>query len=199
MVKSGTITDGVRGDVPDGQSKRRVGAHRTGASASDIILALGEASMGKTYNGVGYLTGRRLTFHSGAVRQTVRVDDDSRTTYSYLDKDGKHHMTGIGGIRAREVLDSRGNPTVEAEVLLMNGAIGRAIVPSGASTGEHEAVELRDGDPQRFMGKGVLKAVESVNGEIADALADLDASDQRGIDAKMIELDGTENKGRLGA
>jgi enolase len=155
--------------------------------------------MGKTYNGVGYLTGRRLTFHSGAVRQTVRVDDDSRTTYSYLDKDGKHHMTGIGGIRAREVLDSRGNPTVEAEVLLMNGAIGRAIVPSGASTGEHEAVELRDGDPQRFMGKGVLKAVENVNGEIADALGNLNATDQRGVDAKLIELDGTPNKERLGA
>jgi enolase len=108
-------------------------------------------------------------------------------------------MTGIGGIRAREVLDSRGNPTVEAEVLLMNGAIGRAIVPSGASTGEHEAVELRDGDPQRFMGKGVLKAVENVNGEIADALGNLNATDQRGVDAKLIELDGTPNKERLGA
>jgi len=105
----------------------------------------------------------------------------------------------IADIHAREVLDSRGNPTVEAEVTLADGTLGRAIVPSGASTGEHEAVELRDGDAQRFKGKGVLKAVENVNGEIADALANFDASDQRGLDRKMIELDGTENKGRLGA
>jgi len=105
----------------------------------------------------------------------------------------------IGDIHAREVLDSRGNPTVEAEVTLTDGTVGRAIVPSGASTGEHEAVELRDGDQGRFVGKGVLKAVENVNVEIADALANLDASEQRMIDQKMIELDGTENKGRLGA
>ncbi len=108
-------------------------------------------------------------------------------------------MTNIGAIIGRQVLDSRGNPTVEAEVQLLNGAIGRAIVPSGASTGEHEAVELRDEDQNRFKGKGVLKAVENVNGEIADALANLDASDQRTLDQKMIDLDGTENKGRLGA
>jgi enolase 1/2/3 len=108
-------------------------------------------------------------------------------------------MTNIGAIIGREVLDSRGNPTVEAEVQLVDGAIGRAIVPSGASTGEHEAVELRDGDTNRFLGKGVSKAVENVNGEIAEALANWDAFDQRGLDAKMIELDGTENKGRLGA
>ena len=108
-------------------------------------------------------------------------------------------MTNIGAIIGRQMLDSRGNPTVEAEVQLLNGAIGRAIVPSGASTGEHEAVELRDEDQNRFNGKGVLKAVENVNGEIADALANLDASDQRMLDRKMIELDGTENKGRLGA
>src|SRR6202047_1932955 len=108
-------------------------------------------------------------------------------------------MTNIGAIIGREVLDSRGNPTVEAEVQLAEGAIGRAIVPSGASTGEHEAVELRDGDSARFFGKGVLKAVENVNGEIADALANWDAYDQRGLDQKMIELDGTENKSRLGA
>ena len=101
-------------------------------------------------------------------------------------------MTNIAEIIGREVLDSRGNPTVEAEVQLVNGAIGRAIVPSGASTGEHEAVELRDGDPQRYLGKGVLKAVENVNGEIADALANMDASDQAALDRKMIELDGTE-------
>src|ERR1700676_2860328 len=108
-------------------------------------------------------------------------------------------MTNIGAIIGREVLDSRGNPTVEAEVQLASGATGRAIVPSGASTGEHEAVELRDGDKARFLGKGVLKAVENVNGEIAEALANWDAFDQRGLDGRMIELDGTENKGRLGA
>ena len=90
-------------------------------------------------------------------------------------------MTNIGAILGREVLDSRGNPTVEAEVQLADGAVGRAIVPSGASTGEHEAVELRDGDSTRFQGKGVLKAVENVNGEIADALANWDAADQRGL------------------
>src|SRR5450755_4790460 len=108
-------------------------------------------------------------------------------------------MSNIAAIHAREVLDSRGNPTVEAEVFLGDGSMGRAIVPSGASTGEHEAVELRDGDTDRFLGKGVLKAVENVNGEIAEALANWDAFDQRGVDQAMIELDGTENKGRLGA
>ena len=108
-------------------------------------------------------------------------------------------MTNIDQIHAREVLDSRGNPTVEAEVQLASGTVGRAIVPSGASTGEHEAVELRDNDAKRYKGKGVLTAVENVNGEIAEALADLDAADQRALDARMIELDGTPNKGRLGA
>ncbi len=108
-------------------------------------------------------------------------------------------MSNIAAIHAREVLDSRGNPTVEAEVFLGDGSMGRAIVPSGASTGEHEAVELRDGDTNRFQGKGVLKAVENVNGEIAEALANWDAFDQRVLDHKMIELDGTENKARLGA
>ena len=108
-------------------------------------------------------------------------------------------MINIADIRAREVLDSRGNPTVEAEVTLNGGVVGRAIVPSGASTGEHEAVELRDGDNTRFLGKGVQKAVENVNGEIADALANWDGFDQRGLDAKMIDLDGSPNKGRLGA
>ena len=108
-------------------------------------------------------------------------------------------MSNISEIQGREVLDSRGNPTVEAQVMLVDGSVGRAIVPSGASTGEHEAVELRDGDKQRYQGKGVLKAVENVNGEIADALANWDAADQRGLDEKMIELDGTENKSRLGA
>src|SRR5579862_2212233 len=107
--------------------------------------------------------------------------------------------TRISHIHAREVLDSRGNPTVEAEVVLENGAKGRAIVPSGASTGEHEAVELRDGDKKRYLGKGVLKAVENVNRDLARELAKYDAADQRGLDQKMIELDGSNNKGRLGA
>jgi enolase len=153
--------------------------------------------MGKDYKGVGYLTGRRLSFHSDLPMNAVRVDDDSEIIFSK--KDGSHFMTNISAIIGREVLDSRGNPTVEAEVQLGSGTFGTAIVPSGASTGEHEAVELRDGDTQRFLGKGVLKAVENVNGEIADALANWDAADQRGLDQKMIELDGTENKGRLGA
>src|SRR5436305_8028140 len=108
-------------------------------------------------------------------------------------------MTNTSAIPAREVLDSRGNPTVEAEVTLADGSKGRAFVPSGASTGEHEAVELRDAYNQRYLGKGVLKAVENVNGEIADALANFEAADQRALDQKMIELDGTENKSRLGA
>jgi enolase len=108
-------------------------------------------------------------------------------------------MSNIAGIHAREVIDSRGNPTVEAEVFLADGAMGRAIVPSGASTGEHEAVELRDEDANRFLGKGTQKAVENVNGEIAETLANWDGFDQRGLDARMIELDGTRNKGRLGA
>jgi enolase len=108
-------------------------------------------------------------------------------------------MFDITLIHAREILDSRGNPTVEAEVTLAGGATGRAAVPSGASTGEHEAVELRDGDEIRYKGKGVLKAVENVEGEIAQALGGMDASQQRDIDMRMLDLDGTENKGRLGA
>src|SRR5437667_3766634 len=116
-----------------------------------------------------------------------------------MPQERKSSMSSIAEMRARQVLDSRGNPTVEAEVWLQDGSMGRAIVPSGASTGEHEAVELRDGDNQNYLGKSVLKAVENVNGEIADALANFDAADQRTLDQKMIELDGTENKGRLGA
>jgi enolase len=108
-------------------------------------------------------------------------------------------MTGIADIRAREILDSRGNPTVEVDVTLDTGARGRAAVPSGASTGAHEAVELRDGDKSRFGGKGVAKAVDAANGEIFDALSGMDAENQRAIDHTMIELDGTPNKGRLGA
>ena len=108
-------------------------------------------------------------------------------------------MTIIESVVGREVLDSRGNPTVEVEITLTDGGFGRVIVPSGASTGEHEAVELRDGDPKRYGGKGVLKAVENVNGPIADALVGWDAVDQKGIDEMLIELDGTPNKGKLGA
>jgi len=108
-------------------------------------------------------------------------------------------MTAIIDIHGREILDSRGNPTVEVDVLLDDGSFGRAAVPSGASTGAHEAVELRDGDKGRYLGKGVLKAVEAVNGEIAEALVGFDAEDQRDIDLAMIALDGAENKGRIGA
>jgi enolase len=143
--------------------------------------------MGKTYTGVGYLTGRRFSFNSDLGREISESESE------------RNSMSNIAEIQGREVIDSRGNPTVEAEITLQDGSHGRAIVPSGASTGEHEAVELRDGDKARYLGKGVLKAVENVNGEIADALANWDAADQRGLDQKMIELDGTENKGRLGA
>src|ERR1700754_2563957 len=107
-------------------------------------------------------------------------------------------MTAIADIQAREILDSRGNPTVEVDVVLDSGALGRAAVPSGASTGAHEAVELRDGDKKRYGGKGVLKAVESVNGEIFDALSGMDAEEQIALDEAMIALDGTPNKARLG-
>ncbi|MBP6627238.1 MAG: phosphopyruvate hydratase [Arenimonas sp.] len=108
-------------------------------------------------------------------------------------------MTTISKIHAREILDSRGNPTLEAEVTLADGSLGRAMVPSGASTGSKEAVELRDGDKSRYSGKGVRKAVANVNGTIAEALTGFDGADQAGLDRKLINLDGTENKGRLGA
>src|SRR5207248_4184273 len=127
--------------------------------------------MAKTYTGVGYLTGRTLTFNSGGRRGYQQLPSE----------DGRHNRRttsmNISEIRGRQVLDSRGNPTVEAEVWLQDGTVGRAIVPSGASTGEHEAVELRDSDESTYFGKGVLKAVENVNGEIADALANFDAAD----------------------
>ncbi|MCQ0093243.1 phosphopyruvate hydratase [Roseovarius sp. M141] len=108
-------------------------------------------------------------------------------------------MSSIIDIHAREILDSRGNPTVEVDVILEDGTMGRAAVPSGASTGAHEAVERRDGDKARYMGKGVLDAVEAVNGEIADALEGFDATEQVALDLAMIEMDGTDNKSRLGA
>ena len=108
-------------------------------------------------------------------------------------------MSAIAHVHARQLLDSRGNPTLEVDVRLASGAFGRAAVPSGASTGEHEAVELRDGDAQAFLGKGVLKAVGNVNGEIAAALVGTDADDQRALDRLLVELDGTKSKSRLGA
>ena len=108
-------------------------------------------------------------------------------------------MTGIVDVIGREILDSRGNPTVEVDVILECGVKGRAAVPSGASTGSHEAVELRDEDKTRYLGKGVLKAVNNVNTEIREALLGMDALNQVAIDKIMIELDGTANKGRLGA
>ena len=110
-----------------------------------------------------------------------------------------HTMTTISDIRACEVLDSRGNPTVEVNIGLSDGSWGRALVPSGASTGANEAVELRDGDPDRFLGRGVLKAVANVHDRIAPALCGKPALDQRAIDDLLIELDGTQNKGNLGA
>jgi len=108
-------------------------------------------------------------------------------------------MSAIVDVIAREIIDSRGNPTIEADVLLESGVLGRASVPSGASVGTREAVELRDGDAQRYYGKGVLKAVESVNGEISETIMGLDAMEQCFIDKTLIELDGSENKSRLGA
>src|SRR6516162_3245964 len=108
-------------------------------------------------------------------------------------------MTNIEKIRAREILDSRGNPTIEVDVTLVSGARGRAAVPSGASTGEHEALELRDGDKKRYLGKGVRKAVANVVDVIGPAVVGMDASDQAALDARMIELDGTPTKAKLGA
>src|SRR5436853_5253199 len=114
-------------------------------------------------------------------------------------QDPENPMSAIVDIKAREILDSRGNPTVEVDVVLESGALGRAAVPSGASTGRFEAVELRDGDEHSYRGKSVLNAVRNVELEIAPAVAGLDVEDQRALDARLIELDGTENKSRLGA
>jgi enolase len=108
-------------------------------------------------------------------------------------------MTAIIDVHGRQVIDSRGNPTVEVDVLLEDGSFGRAMVPSGASTGAHEAVELRDGDASRWLGKGVSKAVDAVNSDLAEAVIGMDAEDQRDVDAAMIAVDGTANKGRVGA
>lgn len=141
----------------------------------------------------------------------ILVKKEKRDSLLFLDKGTKQKKhadpvrastmgkTNIAGIRAREILDSRGNPTVEVEVALAGGARGRAAVPSGASTGEHEAIELRDGDKKRYLGKGVLKAVENVNKILGPALEGADAKQQEALDRLMIGLDGTENKSRLGA
>src|SRR5690349_14721190 len=145
--------------------------------------------MAKTYTGTGYLTGRRFTFSSGVKSEVP----EAKPTGGFM------IATNIDEIRAREILDSRGNPTVEAQIMLPDGYVARAAVPSGASTGEHEAVELRDGDKSRYLGKGTLNAAAHINGELAAALHGKDASNQAEIDQIMIQLDGTPNKGRLGA
>src|SRR5438132_9945722 len=108
-------------------------------------------------------------------------------------------MSAIAGIKAREILDSRGNPTVEVDVVLESGAVGRAAVPSGASTGAYEAMELRDGDKKRYLGRGVLKAVANVNDVIGPKIAGQSAEDQKAIDERLIKIDGTPNKSKLGA
>ena len=131
--------------------------------------------------------------------ESIRVDRRPKLRERLQHHIARSEMTEIAAIHAREVLDSRGNPTVEADVVLESGALGRAIVPSGASTGEHEAVELRDGDKSHYLGKGVLKAVENIETILAPELRGMDAANQRLLDATMIQLDGTENKGRLGA
>jgi enolase len=140
-----------------------------------------------------------LTTILSAAGEDVAVDRRPRLNDRLLHRIARTDMTEIVAIRAREVLDSRGNPTVEADVILESGALGRAIVPSGASTGEHEAIELRDGDKSHYLGKGVLHAVENVETVIAPELEGMDAANQRLIDATMIALDGTPNKGKLGA
>jgi enolase len=131
--------------------------------------------------------------------EAIRVDRRPKLKERLQHHIMRSNMTEIAAIHAREVLDSRGNPTVEADVVLESGALGRAIVPSGASTGEHEAVELRDGDKSHYLGKGVLKAVENIETLLAPELTGMDATNQRLLDATMISLDGTDNKGRLGA
>src|SRR6201985_2191110 len=136
---------------------------------------------------------------AGADGKAIAVDRRIPLKNRLQHRIARSDMTEIVAIHAREILDSRGNPTVEADVLLAGGAMGRAAVPSGASTGEHEAVELRDGDKDTYLRKAVLRAVENVESVIAPELAGMDAANQRLIDATMIALDGTENKGKLGA
>ena len=135
----------------------------------------------------------------GVAGDSIPVDRRPKLKDRLRHKISRSDMTEIAAIRAREILDSRGNPTVESEVVLASGAMGRAAVPSGASTGEHEAVELRDGDKSHYLGKGVLQAVENVESILAPELIGMDAANQRLLDATMISIDGTPNKGRLGA
>src|SRR5271157_1923262 len=163
-----------------GDSMGHVPAHRPGRPMSDIIPLCPRETL--------HAASPQLAKFSGNVLKSIRRI-----------KDALMPLTSIADIRGRQVLDSRGNPTVEAEIFLDGGASARAIVPSGASTGEHEAVELRDGDKTQYLGKGVLQAVANVNTEIAEALSGVDAADQRTLDARLIDLDGTPNKGRLGA
>src|ERR1700753_716458 len=135
----------------------------------------------------------------GFAGEPIRVDRRPKLKDRLRHQISRSEMTEIAAIHAREILDSRGNPTVEADVVLADGTVGRAAVPSGASTGEHEAVELRDGDKSHYLGKGVLQAVENVESVIAPELTGMDAANQRLIDATMIALDGTDNKAKLGA
>jgi enolase len=135
----------------------------------------------------------------GVAGDSIPVDRRPKLKDRLRHKISRSDMTEIAAIRAREILDSRGNPTVESEVVLASGAMGRAAVPSGASTGEHEAVELRDGDKSHYLGKGVLQAVENIESVLAPELIGMDAANQRLLDATMISIDGTPNKGRLGA
>src|SRR5246127_5935184 len=136
---------------------------------------------------------------SGTAGETISVDRRPKLKDRLQHQIARSDMTEIAAIHAREILDSRGNPTVEADVVLQGGITGRAAVPSGASTGEHEAVELRDGDKSHYLGKGVLQAVANVETVIAPEIEGMDAANQRLIDQTMIALDGTPNKGKLGA
>src|ERR1700735_590442 len=140
-----------------------------------------------------------ISMIGGATGEPIPVDRRPKLNDRLRHQITRSDMTEIAQIHAREILDSRGNPTVEADVVLDGGALGRAAVPSGASTGEHEAVELRDGDKSHYLGKGVLQAVENVETVIAPELEGFDASNQRLLDYTMIQLDGTPNKSKLGA
>ena len=140
-----------------------------------------------------------ISMSGGATGEPIPVDRRPKLNDRLRHQITRSDMTEIAQIHAREILDSRGNPTVEADVVLDGGAIGRAAVPSGASTGEHEAVELRDGDKSHYLGKGVLQAVENVESILAPELTGMDAANQRLIDATMISLDGSENKSKIGA
>src|ERR1700760_1915737 len=140
-----------------------------------------------------------ISMIGGVTGEPIPVDRRLKLNDRLRHQITRSDMTEIAQIHAREILDSRGNPTVEADVVLDGGATGRAAVPSGASTGEHEAVELRDGDKSHYLGKGVLQAVENVETILAPELAGMDATNQRLLDATMISLDGTPNKSRLGA